>query len=94
MADATRDAGAENCGRLIGLVVDAMSQLAPGQSLDVMTYDPSSQVDLAAWCRMTGHQLRSITPVAEHLELVIEKASTTKEAFHGTCDDPQHARQG
>jgi TusA-related sulfurtransferase len=94
MADATLDVGAENCGRLIGLVVDAMAQLAPGQTLGVMTYDPSSQVDLAAWCRMTGHQLRSITPVANYLELVIEKASTAREAFHGTRDDPQHARQG
>ena len=94
MADATLDAGAENCGRLIGLVVDAMAQLAPGQTLGVMTYDPSSQVDLAAWCRLTGHRLRSITPVAGYLELVIEKASTGKEASHGTRDDPQHARQG
>jgi TusA-related sulfurtransferase len=94
MADATLDVGAENCGRLIGLVVDAMAQLAPGQTLGVMTYDPSSQVALAAWCRMTGHQLRSITPVANYLELVIEKASTAREAFHGTRDDPQHARQG
>jgi TusA-related sulfurtransferase len=94
MADATLDVGAENCGRLVGLVVDALAQLAPGQTLGVITYDPSSQVDLAAWCRMTGHRLRSITPVADHLELVIEKASTVKEAFHGTRDDPQHARQG
>ena len=76
MADATLDVGAENCGRLIGLVVDAMAQLAPGQVLGVMTYDPSNQVDLAAWCHMTGHQLRSITRVAEHFELVIEKRRT------------------
>ena len=94
MADVTLDAGAANCGRLIGLVVDAMAQLAPGQTLGVTTYDPSGQLDLAAWCRMTGHRLRSITPVADHVELVIEKASTAKEAFHGTRDDPQHARQG
>jgi TusA-related sulfurtransferase len=94
MADATLDAGAENCGRLIGLVVDAIAQLAPGQALAVKAYDPSSQVDLAAWCRMTGHRLRSTTPVADHLELVIEKTQNRKEAFHGTRDDPQHARQG
>ena len=94
MADVTLDAGAANCGRLIGLVVDSMAQLAPGQTLGVMTYDPSSQVDLAAWCRMTGHRLRTITPVADHVELVIEKASIVKEASHGTRHDPQHARQG
>ena len=53
MADATLDAGAENCGRLIDLVVNTMTRLVPGQTLAVMAYDPSSQVDLAAWCRMT-----------------------------------------
>jgi len=94
MADATLDAGAENCGRLIGLIMEAMAHLRPGQTLGVMTYDPSSQVDLATWRRMTGHRLRSITSVADYLELVIEKALTAKEASHGTRDDPQHARQG
>jgi len=94
MADATLDAGAENCGRLIGLVVDAMAQLAPDQTLRVVAYDPSSQVDLAAWCRMTGHQLQSVVPVADHLEFVIEKTQNVKEASHGPRDDPQHARQG
>jgi tRNA 2-thiouridine synthesizing protein A len=94
MADAILDAGAENCGRLIGLVVDAIAQLAPGQTRGVKTSDPSTQVDLAAWCRMTGHRLRAITPLADHLELVIEKTHNVKEASHGTRDDPQHARQG
>jgi TusA-related sulfurtransferase len=75
MADAILDAGAENCGRLIGLVMKAMAQLTPGQTLAVRAYDPSSQIDLAAWCRMTGHELRSVTPVVNHLELVIQKAT-------------------
>ena len=35
MADATLDAGAENCGRLISLVAEAVAQLAPGQALAV-----------------------------------------------------------
>jgi len=92
MAHATLDAGAENCGRLIGLVVEAMAQLAPGQTLAVRAYDPSSQIDLAAWCRMTGHELRSVTPIANHLELVIQKAAETKEVSHGTRTGQQHAR--
>ena len=94
MANVTLDAEAANCGRLIGLVVDAMAQLAPGQTLGVTTYDPSGQLDLAAWCRMTGHRLRSITPVADHVELVIEKTQNVQEASDGTRDDPQYARQG
>jgi tRNA 2-thiouridine synthesizing protein A len=94
MADATVDAGAENCGRLIALVVDAIAHLVPGQTLAVMAYDPSSQIDLAAWCRMTGHTLRSVVPLADHLEFVIEKAQHPKELRHGTRHDSQHTRQG
>jgi TusA-related sulfurtransferase len=94
MTDATLDAGAENCGRLIALVAAAITDLAPGQTLSVMAYDPSSQVDLAAWCRMTGHILRSVVPLADHLEFVIEKTQHAKELRHGTRHDPQHTRQG
>ena len=94
MADATLDAGAENCGRLIGLVMEAMAQLTPGQTLAVRAYDPSSQIDLAAWCRMTGHALRSVTPDANHLELVIQKATEIQEVSHGTRAGQQHTRQG
>jgi tRNA 2-thiouridine synthesizing protein A len=88
MADATLDAGAENCGRLIALVAEAIIDLAPGQTLSVMAYDPSSQVDLAAWCRMTRHTLRSVVPVADHLEFVIEKTQDAKEVRYGTRHDP------
>jgi tRNA 2-thiouridine synthesizing protein A len=88
MADATLDAGAENCGRLIALVVDAMADLMPGQTLVVTAYDPSSQVDLAAWCRMTGHTIWLVVPVADRLEFVIEKTQHAKEALDGTCHDP------
>jgi len=94
MADATLDAGAENCGRLIAMIAEAITGLAPGQTLSVVAYDPSSQVDLAAWCRMTGHRLRSVTPLADQLEYVIEKALDAKETQDGTRHDPQHTRQG
>jgi tRNA 2-thiouridine synthesizing protein A len=94
MADATLDAGAENCGRLIALVAAAITDLAPGQTLRVVAYDASSQVDLAAWCRMTGHALQSVVPVADHLEFVIEKTQDAKEVRYGTRHDSQHTRQG
>jgi TusA-related sulfurtransferase len=90
--DAWLDAGAENCGRLIGLVADTIARLSPGQSLGVAAYDPSSQVDLAAWCRMTGHRLRSVAHVTDHLEFVIEKAVNAKEVSHGTRHAAQHPR--
>ena len=94
MANAILNAGAENCGRLIGLVAAAMARLAAGHTLRVIAYDPSSQIDLAAWCRMTGHPQRSVSAVADHLEFVIEKALDAKEEIHGTRHDQQHTRQG
>jgi tRNA 2-thiouridine synthesizing protein A len=94
MADATLDAGAENCGRLIALVAEAITGLAPGQTLSVVAHDPSSQVDLAAWCRMTGHALRSVVPVDDHLEFVIEKTQDAKGVRYGTGHDSQYTRQG
>ena len=92
MTDAMLDAGAENCGRMISLVAEAIGSLAPGQALAVKAYDPSSQVDLAAWCRMTGHRLRSVTPMVDYLEFVIEKGLDAKETRYGTRHDQQHAR--
>ena len=92
MADAILDAGAENCGRLIGLAMGAMAQLKPGQTLAVRAYGPSSHIDIAAWCRMTGHELRSVTAGANHLELVIQKAPEAQEVSHGTRTSQQHTR--
>ena len=94
MADATLDAGAENCGRLIDLVVETLASLQPGQVLAVVAYDPSSHVDLAAWCRLTGHRLRSVTSEDDHLTFVIEKVLRAKEGTNGPRHDQQHARQG
>ena len=35
----------------------AMRRLAPGRTLEIRATDPSVAVDLAAWCRLTGHTL-------------------------------------
>ncbi|HWQ11440.1 MAG TPA: sulfurtransferase TusA family protein [Roseiflexaceae bacterium] len=93
MAAVTLDAGPANCGRLIHLVAEAMARVQPGQLLLVTAYDPSSQLDLAAWCRMTGHRLCSVQAVDDHLMFAIEKAIPGG-AHNGTRNDPQHARQG
>ena len=67
------DAGSENCGRLIELVAGMLGELAAEQAFGVVAYDPSAQVDLTAWCRLTGHRLLSVTDMGEHLEFVIRK---------------------
>ena len=53
------DAGPTGCGELLMLVFQKMKTLAPGAVLEVLAYDPAAALDLAAWCRMTGHALRS-----------------------------------
>lgn len=52
---ATLDAGEQNCAVLIMNVRKAIAPLAPGAILAVVAYDPSAQLDLRAWSRMTGH---------------------------------------
>jgi tRNA 2-thiouridine synthesizing protein A len=54
-AAATLDAGAENCATLILNVRAALAPLNPGEVLEVVAHDPSAQLDLRAWSRMTGH---------------------------------------
>ena len=49
------DAGSANCATLILNVRNAMRALSAGQVLEVIAYDPTSQLDLEAWCRMTGN---------------------------------------
>jgi TusA-related sulfurtransferase len=67
------DAGTENCGRLIELVAGLLGDLTAGQALGVVAHDPSAQVDLTAWCRLTGHRLLSVTDTGDQLEIVIRK---------------------
>jgi tRNA 2-thiouridine synthesizing protein A len=50
------DAGEQNCATLVMSVRDEIAILQPGQILAVVAYDPSAQLDLRAWCRMTGHR--------------------------------------
>jgi len=57
-AAAFYDAGDKSCGAgPLNDIADLMSGLLPGQKLEVRATDPSVAVDLAAWCRLTGHTL-------------------------------------
>lgn len=59
--------------RLIELVAGMVGGLAAGQVCGVVAYDPSAQVDLTAWCRLTGHRLLSVTDNGSNLEFLIRK---------------------
>jgi tRNA 2-thiouridine synthesizing protein A len=38
-------------------IADLIGRLSSGQTLEIRATDPSVAVDLAAWCRLTGHTL-------------------------------------
>ncbi len=57
-ADAFYDAGDKGCGEgPLDEIADLMRSLASGQTLEIRATDPSVAIDLAAWCRLTGHTL-------------------------------------
>ena len=64
-ADAFYDAGEKGCAAgPLDEIADLMRRLASGQALEIRAIDPSVTVDLAAWCRLTGHTL--ITQEGDH----------------------------
>ena len=63
MAAARLDAGETGCGELVMLIFQTMKKLEPGQTLEVLAYDPAAETDIPAWCRSTGHAL-----LAQNLE--------------------------
>lgn len=56
-ADRVIDLGEQGCGQLAMEIMLGMRTLTPGQTLQVIAYDPAAAVDIAAWCRMTGNTL-------------------------------------
>lgn len=57
-ADAFFDAGDKGCGAgPLNDIADLMRRLPPDQTLEIRATDHSVAVDLAAWCRLTGHTL-------------------------------------
>ena len=56
-ADAQLDAGETGCTELIMLIFQTMKPMAPGEVLEVLAYDQVADIDIMAWCRMTGNVL-------------------------------------
>jgi 5-methyltetrahydropteroyltriglutamate--homocysteine methyltransferase len=58
-ADVQLDAGEAGCSELTLLIFQTMKSMAPGQILEVLAYDLVAEIDILAWCRMTGNLLVS-----------------------------------
>ena len=63
------DAGELGCSRLIFELRKRVETLEPGAAIEVRAADEAAPIDIAAWCRVTGHALVS----AEHPIYVIRR---------------------
>jgi tRNA 2-thiouridine synthesizing protein A len=57
MADRTLDARSLQCPLPIIEAQRTLQGMQPGQTLEVLTTVPGSELDFEAFCRMTGHAL-------------------------------------
>ena len=55
--DAVFDGMGQACVDLLLAMARQVKAMTPGAILKVVTDDPAAREDLAAWCRMTGHEL-------------------------------------
>jgi len=51
------DAGEQGCGQLIVGLKRRVSSLESGQFLQLVTRNAGAQIDVPAWCRITGNTL-------------------------------------
>lgn len=72
---ASVDVGIQNCATLILNVRLAMQRLTSGDVLEVIAYDPSAQLDLQAWCRLTGHEFLQMAEHAEFTTYYLRKGA-------------------
>jgi tRNA 2-thiouridine synthesizing protein A len=70
------NAGEQTCATLIMSVRQAITPLAPGEILAVVSYDPSARLDLPAWSRMTGHDYQGIDEHENHTIHYLRKRGT------------------
>jgi tRNA 2-thiouridine synthesizing protein A len=63
------NAGEIGCSQLVWQLRERISTLKPGDKLEVTARDPAAFIDIAAWCRMTGHDLLS----ADHPVYMIQR---------------------
>lgn len=56
------DGGDLGCGELLLLVHRAIRRASAGTRVAITTSDPAAEIDLPAWCHLTGHRYRGPAP--------------------------------
>jgi tRNA 2-thiouridine synthesizing protein A len=72
-SDAVLDAGRSGCGELLMLIFQKMKTLTVGQTLLVCAYDEVADIDISAWCRITGNPLIARDVNADPKQFLIQK---------------------
>jgi TusA-related sulfurtransferase len=53
---------------------EAMTQMTPGQVLEMLSDDPASDPDMRSWAQNTGHELLEVTRSGAVYRFVIRKS--------------------
>jgi len=75
------DAGGESWARLGGIVARRITELAPGDILEIATAEPGVRVALRTWCSETGHVLLRVVEDGDRSSCWIRK--TGDASVHG-----------
>lgn len=67
--EAIFDAGDMGCGELVMQLRIRMQAIPPDGKIEVIAHDPAGPEDIPAWCRMTGHTLKSMN----HPQYIIQR---------------------
>jgi tRNA 2-thiouridine synthesizing protein A len=67
------DAGGATGGALTLALRRGLRNLAAGQILEIVAREPAARLDIAAWCRLTGHELLQTVCEDEATRLWIRK---------------------
>ncbi|XVX18861.1 sulfurtransferase TusA family protein [Actinomycetota bacterium] len=59
------DARGERCPLPVIRLARLAAVLGPGATVTLLATDPAARHDVPAWCRMRGHELHSMTEVAD-----------------------------
>ena len=75
--DTTLDGGSLDCGGgLLLLIRRAIDPLPPGGLLEILSTEPTVEVELPAWSRMTGNELVSWTKTGAQRSFLVSKGPT------------------
>ncbi len=90
--DTTLDGGSLDCGGgLLLLIRRAIDPLPSGGLLEILSTEPTVEVELPAWSRITGNELVSWTNVGSRFSFLVSKGPMSSRTTDVTRTEPQQA---